>query len=916
MANWFTNLFTTPTTNRIGGTKKHWNCRGSDNYIAHSGQVFGDNTRLGIKLVYDSLQRRNQTKKLSKGATYFKTEDFKYAEFESNVLWLLGVIIDTENTNWNPKEKGKSKKTKAYGYYQIINKDFIQTANNRFKAEINKFNNHQSKLWEKEDHTFGKTLERPKWSLDIEKDLKNPNLTHYDIVDKYHADIFGCLVLCTMLVAGKDKDWLNLLTDRVNSAKLLYYRGHHADKKYVGKDDSDLLSMGGVVDLAVWYNVEKNIKCDKPHAASFKTKKNQLAKYYKPNNTCNVSGDSKVIQEIADVMIDGLDIGTGEDWAKEGIKNFNRANDVTHEFSKNLKPTDIVNLTYSYNFKLGEVWRSERGTNDKVYYMFDILPNNSQSTIEDTLKDIIKSEVRRKANPDELLKSVTKTFGNIKDHKAYMAGVMVRHKEEPVWFPTFMDPIEKPSDISKPVLNDIGLLNGNVQVMYDERHKVAELNAGKTVSNSADIIRYYPGDYDIVKQELSKPNPTIKFKLSGKWELSNSKGLFSSVKDLDPLEKGLKYYYNNLTWSTLSRDMANGDKAENLLAGFWNHTNDTTNITLYTNDDYAQTLIHEIGSHKWLDAKGGHGEDVLFSTADIKHTKDIISNPYREYNKLATAYNNSNHAPGSLEEAAAWNKMEEVRVIIEDDIISRNFINVSSYGFDHFEDEFIARLVGTMSIYKCITYEHDIYPKLKKLGLNHSIELVRGLDKFMKDEFLLTERQYGDYSIIPTTKSSPIDPSKDPYSTYYDSYPEGYILEDKSVIDLGKISPRTTDQMAHIYVTIAYVRMGSAISARVARGSIINAMMNDPAYSGDHNMTMSRISKAIGATAKQRGVSFDHSVTILEYEMNSAVGIIDSGNAPMDITNTFIRVKIGPQLDQWGWVGWNGYGEFGVYEKK
>jgi len=902
MANWFTNLFTTPNTNRIGGAKKHWNCRGSNNYIAHSGQVFGDNTRLGIKLVYDSLQRRNQTKKLSKGAVYFDWKDLKYAEFESNVLWLLGVIIDTENSVWDPKLKGKSSTTKAYGYYQVINKDFIKTANNRLKNQIKAYNDYSNRVWSKEDHLFSKSeLIKPLWIRDLDKDISNPDISHYDIVDKYHADIFGCLVLITMLIAGKDKDWLNLLHNRVESGKLLYYRGHHADKKYIAMSDSDLLSPIGGVDLAVWHNVSKNIKCNKPHAISFKTSQN--AQSYSPNNTCNVSGDSKTLQQIADIMIDNLTILNAKDYAIDRIDNFSRANNVTAEFP-NVKPTDIVIHNYPHNFKIGEVWRSERGTSEHAYYLFDMVPNNKNISIKDLIKDIIKSEVKRKSNPDELLKSVTKTFGALNGHKAYHLGVMIRVEEKPIWFPTYLTRTsDVPNNITEPVEWDIGLLNGNVQVMMDEKHTVDELNANKKLPSASHIIRYYAKDYDLVKAELLKPNPIIKFKISGTWELTNELGFFSSKSNLDPLVKGLDHFYNNLPHDTFSDELKGGQKSKQLLAGFWNSKTDATNMTMYTADDYTQTLIHEIGSHRWLDAKGGHGEHVMMNKADIKHTKAVLSNPYVAYNAQAAIYKKgiaSGWTVSGPEETAAYNELKEIESIIERDVISKNFIQVSGYKHASFEDEWIARLVGTMSIYKCITYEHDIYPKLKKLGLNHSLKLQREFDQFIRDEFLLTERQYGEIK-----KPAVTPPEK--VIVDINEETEGLVVEDLGS-DIIQVQ-RTTDQMAHMYLIACYVPMNSIEAALAVRGSFIDEMLNNPLYGGDNNMTIARISKAIATTAKQKGLVIDASEELLEMERTSFSWTVLSD------TTMFVRSKINPATDEWGWFGWDG-GLFGVYKKK
>ena len=258
MSNRFTNLFNTPTVNRIQPPIPVNTCTGSSNYQKYAGQVFGNWTRMGIRLVYDSLSRRNLSQLLS-GPCYFDQKLFRYHTFESNVLWYLGCLVDAENKSWNPKQKGHSSSTQAYGYFQVISEDVLRSAITTFGNEVTKWNNEKNRTWI-ENPFFAKSIVLPQWYHDMWDDINNPNLTHYDIIDKWPADIICCILLCTMLSQGKDCDWVELYNGSVDAAKLLYYRGHHADRTYRQRSNKDLLAGIGV-NPSVYSNVNSNFIC-------------------------------------------------------------------------------------------------------------------------------------------------------------------------------------------------------------------------------------------------------------------------------------------------------------------------------------------------------------------------------------------------------------------------------------------------------------------------------------------------------------------------------------------------------------------------------------------------------------------------------------------------------------------------------
>ena len=258
MANWFTNLFTTTQVNRIAPAFPIVKCYGSSNYTKYSGKIFGSYTRFAIALSFDSLQRRNMLGKISPA---FNSKEFSYSTFETNVLWLLGIIIDTENANWNPTTTNP--KSGAYGYFQILNKDYLKSALTSMKNQIDNYNSISTRDW-KLYGTFPKgKINLPFWHDNIMRDVLDPNLSVKDIVDYYAPDMICSLIVSTLAQSkGTDEHFLNLGKNPVDNAKGIYYRGHEGKMAYENHSLKDLVN-GVNVDPDVYHNVTNKIICNK-----------------------------------------------------------------------------------------------------------------------------------------------------------------------------------------------------------------------------------------------------------------------------------------------------------------------------------------------------------------------------------------------------------------------------------------------------------------------------------------------------------------------------------------------------------------------------------------------------------------------------------------------------------------------------
>jgi len=245
MSNWFLDYFTSAVTSRIFPPKKLNACKKSDNALKYSGQLFGRYTRFAIMLTYDSLMRRN------------KLVDVSYDEFESNMLWMLSVIVDVENEPWEWTLANKT--SGAYGYFQILNVDWFQTSLNRMNNQIEAAAKYNNRDWYMPKFEFKLPLAMEQ----IQRDLDEKKTKEY-IIDVRNPDLISALVVSHIAEAsGTDEALIGLQTNPVDSAKIAYYRGHHLDATLINKSNAQLLNGKAFSskNKSVYTNVESKIKC-------------------------------------------------------------------------------------------------------------------------------------------------------------------------------------------------------------------------------------------------------------------------------------------------------------------------------------------------------------------------------------------------------------------------------------------------------------------------------------------------------------------------------------------------------------------------------------------------------------------------------------------------------------------------------
>lgn len=92
-------------------------------------------------LVYDEILRYQRGVEFTHGLDEDQLAKFDYDAFEANVKWFMDEIVGIES-EW--KKDALNPESGAYGYVQFLNQASVQTAVNRYRYHIEKFNTRRS----------------------------------------------------------------------------------------------------------------------------------------------------------------------------------------------------------------------------------------------------------------------------------------------------------------------------------------------------------------------------------------------------------------------------------------------------------------------------------------------------------------------------------------------------------------------------------------------------------------------------------------------------------------------------------------------------------------------------------------------------------------------------------------------------
>ena len=211
----------------------------------------GSNLTEATMLIYDEILRyqRGGGGRYTHGLTEAMIDDFDYDQFAGNVLWFMDELVGLES-DWRKDAAAGS--TTAYGYAQFT-EDSVQTAVNRYRYHIDKFNSRSilgRRDWQptgyvNADGVFGGTkMKYPDWLITLENALQG-NLVGLSYVPYYdHKLHLGALTYDQQLAlafvhlhreGSKDYNFVQLAKGDVTAAVALYENNHHTPAKNIAE---------------------------------------------------------------------------------------------------------------------------------------------------------------------------------------------------------------------------------------------------------------------------------------------------------------------------------------------------------------------------------------------------------------------------------------------------------------------------------------------------------------------------------------------------------------------------------------------------------------------------------------------------------------------------------------------------------
>jgi len=182
-------------------------------------------------LVYDEILRYQRGVKYTHGLTEQLVNDFDYGNFAGNVLWFMDELVGVES-DWKKDASPGITGNTAYGYVQFT-EDSVETAVNRYKYHIGKFNERiNNRDWQPYGIPKGVEIPMPSWIITLDNAIDQGKYNH-----KVHLDLLSYdQVLALAFVhlhrsTSKDANFVKLALGDIQAAKDLYTNNHHTNAK-------------------------------------------------------------------------------------------------------------------------------------------------------------------------------------------------------------------------------------------------------------------------------------------------------------------------------------------------------------------------------------------------------------------------------------------------------------------------------------------------------------------------------------------------------------------------------------------------------------------------------------------------------------------------------------------------------------
>ena len=941
MANHHQNLKTTTLTNRLIAPAKKFSCASSKNQIKYSGTAFGNNTKIGIIMMYDGLLYRNPTFAVP------------YEQFETSMLWLLGRIVDAENVNWDPKLASRNPKSTAYGLFQIINNDWFPTALIRWRRlSINWDKNTPNRTYKVPSQLriggkmmttkkLPKTLKYksqvfttknyiPKYPEFNQKSSITStsawdriltaiivrNRTKEEIIDYYSWDIISALVVAYIAESdGTDKWLLKLHTDTTDAAKIIYYRGHHLERTY-SNNDNDLLA-GITVTPGVYSNASNHLVCHTTKATNISPKiGGGVLGPIEPKVPCHGDFDIKDVNNVVDHIFSTLDVKSGIEY----LDFYKDRGVIVEEVTDHIPPStslimpgvkEVSGMTRTYR-----IWNY--AYEGKYVAKTTYIVTSDTAGLDEIKKELLaymRKEIAASSYPKELAHSVRIAFHG--KHPAYIFGV-IKKLREPVSALNFLIKTEDLKHITRGH-------GGNRQVTIGP-HTLLVFN---------DRESNYPGVTTLSAYYYPSPTFEANFRKAGGsfktftdktvrilndyHDVQQSSVSWANAAQLQAeYEPGAKYLKDHIKDGTT--------KNEGVILGYHDSANDRTVLTLVT-PDITQTFLHEIGAHRHYKIGWGAGDDVLFSSTDVINgrieLKLFTDHAYKDARLTYDILNEQildDYAKGLDGSPAADRLYDEYRkaanvvnniIALKENPIVKNILPLIDpiYTPAKAEDEFMARMYGTMAMNRCITFQNDVYPLIKDMGITVVTDKIAyEIDRIMREDMKLDMRTYGSSYI-----------RYDPFSIEYEFKGEGVELPKEYHPYLnrsGEEVPYTSiDDGSRIYYALAYLTEFSSDPEEfnIVKGLLGNLLLTASVLGTERDSTLVKVASTLYEVLYQAFQAITIGDVMAELEdIKEQVGGI--WTTPPDwLIGRYFKANI---ITGHVWAGFDTKGTFKIYRKR
>ena len=196
-------------------------------------------------LVYDEILRYQRNVQFTNGLDEAALAAFDFDNFAGNVLWLMDELVGVES-DWIQNASPGIKDNTAYGYVQFT-KDSVETAVNRYRYHIEKFNSRsilgrrdwQPRGYKNSTGLLGGTkMKYHKWLTDLEDAIQGEligtaYISYYDHKKEMNKLTYDQMLALAFVhlhrAESKDYNFVQLAKGDVTAAKEIYSRNHHTN---------------------------------------------------------------------------------------------------------------------------------------------------------------------------------------------------------------------------------------------------------------------------------------------------------------------------------------------------------------------------------------------------------------------------------------------------------------------------------------------------------------------------------------------------------------------------------------------------------------------------------------------------------------------------------------------------------------